>query len=180
MRGIFLPLALTCAGALALSSPARQAVPLGDETDASARYYFDHGAERYARDDIEKARAWVDEGLLLYPNDTKLILLRRLLEQPPAQQQSQQNQQPQSNGNDPKESTSESQGDEDSQSIAEMSQDSNRPQENEQRPAAAMTREEAERVLDTLRDREAAARARAAADRIRRDMARHPPVEKDW
>jgi hypothetical protein len=166
-------------GALASALRAESALA-SDETDASARYYFNHGAEQFARDDIEKARAWVDEGLLLYPSDTKLILLRRLLEQPPPQQQPQQSQEAQSEPAGKQESGPQQGADDDRPFAAETSEQPNPPPDAEQRPAAAMTLEEAERVLDNLREREAAARARVAADRIRREMARHPPVEKDW
>ncbi len=162
-----------CAAACALAA-ARAA-------DETSRYYFDNGAERYTRDDVEKARAWVDEGLQLYPSDTKLILLRQLLEQPPQQQpQSSPNaqQQPQTGEGQDSEQRDEHQQEQTSPSDAPEQQTSS--SEEEERPASAMSEEEAERILDALREREASDRARIAADRLRREMSRLPPVEKDW
>lgn len=145
-----------------------------------SRYYFDHGAEKFTRDDLEKARAWVNEGLLLYPEDAKLILLKQLLEQPTQPQP-----QPSQDSKEPSQSDSQSSAEQQPQPIDNADQSERQAGEEDANDAQApesarMTEEEAERILDALKDREAAERARAAADRLRREMSRLPPVEKDW
>lgn len=145
-----------------------------------SRYYFDHGAEQFTRDNLEKARAWVDEGLQLYPEDVKLILLKQLIEQPPQQQPTQEpsQSQPQSSHEQQQQQQQpENQSDEQDQASAEEQQHAD---QGESSAPTRMTEEEAMRVLDALKDREAAERARSAADRLRREMSRLPPVEKDW
>ncbi|HMP75775.1 MAG TPA: hypothetical protein PKE12_05700 [Kiritimatiellia bacterium] len=147
--------------------------------EESSRYYFDHGAEQFTRDDVEKARAWVDEGLVLYPQDEKLIALKQLLEQ----QQQQQQQENQSSGNE-QDQQEPNEGEQDGQPEPQPGEqgDSGEPQDppEQEKPASAMTPEEAERILDAMRDRESAERARVAEERLRREARRLPPVEKDW
>lgn len=156
-----------------------------------ARYYFDHGAEQYTRDDLPKARAWIDEGLLLYPEDRKLLLLRQLLEQqqqsvgsnnrPDAQRQS-----PDSSPQQQPSSAEEQQqaGSEPQQPQAATGEENRSPDEetavSARRPSSRMSREEAERLLDALKDREAAVRQRIGLERALRGMHRLPPPEKDW
>ena len=146
-----------------------------------SRYYFDHGAEQFTRDDIEKARAWVDEGLVLYPQDERLIALKQLLEQ---QQQQQQQQQDQDSGSqqDRQEPGEGEQDREPEEPRQEEQGKAGEPQEQpgEDQPASAMTPEEAERILDAMRDRESAERTRFTEERLRREARRLPPVEKDW
>lgn len=170
-------LAFLCAGSVLQRVFAQDAA-----SNDLPRYYFDHGAERYTRDDMEKARTWVYEGLSLYPEDLRLKMLKQLLEQSPQPQpspapQQQQPQEPQT-AQDPQESR---EGDSQTQHVREahMEQGAETAEENGQ-ALATMNREDAERMLDALNEREWAERMRIGADRLRRDMGRLPPVDKDW
>lgn len=171
--------------------PARGEDPSKGGGEDPSRYYFDHGAEHYTRDDLPKARAWIDEGLLLYPEDRKLLLLRQLLDQqrhstgsenrPDAQRQP-----PESPPQQQPSSAVEQQpaGTETPQPQAALGEENQSPSEgtavSSRRPSSRMSREEAERLLDALKDREAAARQRIGMERALRGMHRLPPPEKDW
>ena len=56
------------------------------------------------------------------------------------------------------------------------------PPEQEQKQAQGqeMTREEASQLLDAMKEREQATREQMARDRLRSNMGRLPPVDKDW
>lgn len=146
--------------------------------DEPSRFYFDHGAEQYTRDNKEKALSWVTEGLTLYPDEHKLLALKKLLEQ---QQQQQQEQQQRESDSQAQQQTESSQSDGKAQSPANPSAGEDKQNRQAQQPIASeMTPEEAERLLDAMRDREANERAQIAVDRLRRETHSLAPVEKDW
>lgn len=72
------------------------------------------------------------------------------------------------------------------QRLPEPSSEDNHPEDqqgkNEQPPPAGqeMTREEAARLLDGMKQQEQAQREQMSRDRMRMNMGRLPPVEKDW
>ncbi len=156
------------------------ALAFGGDGDQNSRYYFNRGAERYVGDDVEKARAWVEEGLQLYPGDGRLIALKKLLEQPPQTGggESQENKQQQSEG-DQQADPGEPDREPDADGPGAETADSRQGDPMEQAPAQ-MNKEEARQLLDAMREREQRDRARAAADRIRREAGLPAPVEKDW
>lgn len=144
-------------------------------------YYFNHGAEQYIRDDREAAVKWVDEGLLLYPDDARLVELKRLLEQQnQPNPQSSPEQQPQ-DGSNQEQQQNPDQDDQPAEPDTASKEPPSSAEENQKEPpASAMTPEEAARMLDAMRDKEQADRARMAADRIQRESRNLAPVEKDW
>lgn len=165
----------------------------------TADYYFDNGAEQYTRDDIETAKKWVDEGLQLYAGDQKLIALKQLLEQQEQQNQQQQQQQQQQNQqNQQNQDQSQSAQNQDQQNQGDDQKDQQEQQDSQQaaqqqtagddkqddgkdeQQARAMTPEEAERILDAMRERESSDRAKMAEEQIRQQMGKMPMVEKDW
>lgn len=174
---------------LALASAAFAA----DDTSA---YYFDNGAEQYTRNDIETAKKWVSEGLELYPGDKNLLALQQLIEQQQQQQQQQNQQQNQQQEQQSRQNQDQSQAaqnqseenkgndDKEQQEQAAAQQqnagDDKKDDGKDEQQARAMTPEEAERILDAMRDRESSDRAKIAEDRIRQEMGRMPMVEKDW
>ncbi|MCO5045403.1 MAG: hypothetical protein M9963_10895 [Kiritimatiellae bacterium] len=158
--------------------------------DDSSKDYFDHGAENYTHDDIEKARSWVDEGLQLYPGDHSLTALKQLLEQQQQQQQQQKdkNQQSGQQGQEQKQQQDQSQNqDQQKDEQQEKAQQQPSPSQSEVGDESktndqqmAMSPEEAERMLDAMREKEAAERARIVEDQIRQESQKLPMVEKDW
>lgn len=153
------------------------ALAVGDGEDHTSRFYFNHGAEQYVINEVEKAREWVEEGLALYPDDRPLLALKKLLEQPPqdgggagSEQKPEDQQAADSAQSDEPREIDEQAGE--GQATEQKGQDA--------QPAAHMSKEEAQQVLDAMRDRELRDRARAAADRIRRETSVLSPVEKDW
>jgi len=152
----------------------------------SAKDYFNYGSATFIREEPEKALAIVNEGLEHYPEDEPLIRLKELLEQ----QNEQQNQDNQSKDqNNQEQDQDQQQGDQDEQS--EDPSDQNEEQEapppepeDEQPPtepsAEEMTEEEAEMVLDSLRQLEQAQREMLMREIIKQQMRDMPPVEKDW
>lgn len=162
--------------------------------DDTSSYYFDNGAEQYTRNEIETAKKWVAEGLELYPGDKNLLALKQLIEQ--QQQQNQQNQQQQdqqqqqqqqdqqNQQNQDNSQAQQDQGDDEQQQQAEAQQqnagDDKEDKGKDEQQVRAMTQEEAERILDAMRERESSDRAKIAEDRIRQEMGRLPMVEKDW
>lgn len=143
----------------------------------SAADYFNLGAATFIREDPEAAKAIVEEGLLFHPEDEPLLKLKALLEQ---QQESQSNQSDQSEKSEqPQESD---QSDQSDQQPQDQPQESESPQDQpqDQPQPEEMTGEEAEMVLDSLRQLEEAQRDQLMQEMIRRQMRDMPPVEKDW
>ncbi len=156
----------------------------------SAVDYFNLGASTFIREDQEKALAIVNEGLLFHPEDEALLKLKSLLEQ---QQDSSsgQNEQPeetppQENAGDQEpadqdtSSGEEESGEQQPEPADQESGDEEQPDEQERPRADEMTGEEAEMVLDSLRQLEEAQRNELMQEMIRRQMRDMPPVEKDW
>jgi hypothetical protein len=144
-------------------------------------YYFNHGAEQYIRDDREAAVKWVDEGLLLYPDDARLVELKRLLEQQnQPNPQSSPEQQPQDGSNQDQQQNPDPDNQPAEPDPAPEEPPSQQDENQADQPASAMTPEEAARMLDAMRDKEQVDRARMAADRIQRESRNLTPVEKDW
>jgi hypothetical protein len=159
-----------------------------------AETYFNRGSATFIRESPEAALAIVNEGLVHHPDDTGLIRLKELIER----QQDQQQQQSSSSESSPEEQPP-PQGeqepqeqppapDEQEQEPQDQKDTDGEPQESEAPPtekprpesAEEMTEEEAEMVLDSLRQLEEAQREQVNQEMIRRSMRNLPPVEKDW
>ncbi|HMP88869.1 MAG TPA: hypothetical protein PJ991_01645 [Kiritimatiellia bacterium] len=150
----------------------------------SATDYFNYGSATFIREDPQKALAIVLEGLEHYPEHDPLIRLKELLEQ--QQEQNQQNQQDQQesqeNDQSPEDGDNEQNDDESDQNRDNDPNDTSE-QEEQQPPeplAEEMTEDEAEMVLDSLRQLEQAQREQLMREIIRRQLRDMPPVEKDW
>jgi Ca-activated chloride channel family protein len=164
----------------------------------SAADYFNLGSSTFIREDPERALAIVNEGLMFHPDDEPLLRLKALLEQKKDQEQQQQQQEQQQEQNDSsKDDSDSSEKPDDSSEQGDQNQDQNEPEKpeeqspeeeqpqepSEQAPeptAGEMTEEEAEMVLDSLRQLEQAQREQLMQEMIRRQMQNMPPVEKDW
>jgi len=180
------------AGAMAGSTIAQHA-QVSPPTD-----YFNRGSAIFIRESPEQALAIVNEGLVHYPEDSALIRLKELIERQQDQQQQQQQQQqssssesspdeqPPPEGEQPPEEQpsppDEQEQDQQDQNEADKDQqpDESREQPGEPKTAEEMTEEEAEMVLDSLRQLEEAQREQVNQEMIRRSMRNMPPVEKDW
>ena len=141
---------------------------------APADDFFHRGAQFYISNNVAQAKAAVDIGLKLYPDDEKLKKLDELLKQQ-SQQQSQQNQQPQKDQQDQKQQDQqqqqkspeqqkqedqkkagqkkdEQQKQQDQQTASPQKKEGEKPedQKGEGQPVAPgqMTPEEAKRLLD--------------------------------
>jgi Ca-activated chloride channel family protein len=159
----------------------------------SAEDYFNLGSAIFIRESGERALAVVDEGLVLYPDDEKLLRLKQLIEQEQENQQNQQqqDQNPEENGDDNQqtpENEQEQEQDEQEENEQNENQDDQTPSEQQpgdpsdrQEPNPEdMTEDEANMILDSLRQLEHAQREQLTQDMIRKQMNNLPPVEKDW
>jgi outer membrane biosynthesis protein TonB len=162
-----------------------------------AETYFNRGSATFIRESPEAALAIVNEGLVHHPDDTGLIRLKELIERQQDQQQQQQQQSSSSESSPeeqpPPQGEQEPQEqppapDEQEQEPQDQKDTDGEPQESEAPPtekprpesAEEMTEEEAEMVLDSLRQLEEAQREQVNQEMIRRSMRNLPPVEKDW
>ena len=160
-----------------------------------ADMYFHLGAQTFVTNDIEPAKEIVNQGLANYPEDPWLLGLKQLLEQQQQQQQQQQQDQQSSEQNqensDQNQSSDSSgeQADQNQPSEEEQQQEQPSPQEEQtpgeeeqQQPAEAgeMTEDEANMLLDALKQREQAEREALMQQQIQRQSRQTAPVEKDW
>lgn len=146
---------------LALPSVRAQLAPADD--------FFHRGAQSYITNNLAKAREAVDQGLQIYPKDTKLKKLDELLKQ---QQQSQNNQQDQQGQQDQEQQSKDSQQRQDKKDQQQQEQqkqqqeqpkqqdkdtgDKPKEQKGNQQQArpAQMTPQQAERLLDSQKGSE--------------------------
>jgi len=161
--------------------------------------FFNAGSATYIRDTPERALAIVNEGLNIHPQDEKLLKLKELLEKKQDEQKKDQDQeqqkqeQPQDQqNNDSKPDDQDQQQQEEEKEQDEEKQDQNeekdkpepgeeeKPEEEKEASAGDMTEQEAEMVLDSLRQLEEAQREQMTQEMIRRKMHEMPPVDKDW
>lgn len=146
----------------------------------SAADYFNLGAATFIREDAEAAKAIVEEGLLLHPEDEPLKKLKALLEQQQESQSNKSDQSDSSDQSDPSDSEQDQNQEQDQPQPQEPENQQDQPQEQDQPQPEEMTGEEAEMVLDSLRQLEEAQRDQLMQEMIRRQMRDMPPVEKDW
>lgn len=155
-----------------LSLMAHVALAASPEIDAA---YFHPAASHYIQGDSTSASNLVVKGLSLYPDDAKLKRLKDLLEQEQEQEQEQnddqENQDDQENPDDQENSDDQENPDEENPDPDE----SNEEQPAEPPSAEQMTADEAEQLLDAMRQEE---------QNKRRQL--HPvlgapvKVDKDW
>lgn len=162
--------------------------------------YFHLGAQTFVTNDVEPAKEIVNQGLEAHPDDPWLTALKTLLEQQQEQeQQQQQNQQQNENSEQnqeqqdsppdnqpPQDQSGEPEDEEDTppQPEPEQPQDANAGEDEEEQPPPPepgdMSEDEAEMLLDALRQREQAERDMMMRRQIERQSRQAAPVEKDW
>lgn len=134
-----------------------------DETDIDATY-FHPAASHYIHGDSTSASNLVAKGLSLFPEDGKLKRLKELLEQQQEQQPNEQNQ---------------DQEQQQDQQQNEQNQDQDQPQDQPQQPeppsAEQMSADEAEQLLDAMRQEEQNKRLQ-----LHPVMGAPVRVDKDW
>jgi len=129
--------------------------------------YFNTGAQFYISNNIPQAKQFVTNGLSRYPQDEKLLKLKKLLDQ---QQQQQQKDQQQSQQNQPQQQQSQA-----DQKKADEQKQQEQPKQQQQQPSDAdkkdqqdkqeqadqekpvpgqMSKQEANRLLDSQKDNE--------------------------
>lgn len=141
---------------------------LADSSESDANY-FHPAASLYIQGDSAGASNLVAKGLSIYPDDGKLKRLKELLEQ---QQEQEQQQQDQQNQNDQQQNQ-----DQENQQEQQPQDQNQEQQEQPPEPPSAeqMTEDEAEQLLDAMRQEE---------QNKRRQL--HPilgapvKVDKDW
>lgn len=161
----------------------------------SASNYFNEAAFLYTDQKTDEALELTKQGLERHPNDLPLVKLKELLEKQQQQEQEQQNQQQQQdqqqqenqqNKDDKKEQEQQKEQpqqneddkkQEDQQNKQDPDQAQQQPTDQQERRAEEMTPEEAQLLLDAMRDDEKAQR-----DAMRMIMgAPEPPQNgKDW
>ena len=150
-------------------------VASANETDVDASY-FHPAASLYIHGDATSASNLVATGLSLFPEDGKLLRLKELLEQQQEQQQNQDDQQDQDQQQDDQQQDQQDQ-EQDQQDQDQEQQDE--PQEQPQQPeppsAEQMSADEAEQLLDAMRQEEQNKRLQ-----LHPVMGAPVNVEKDW
>lgn len=175
--------------AVALSAAVSSAIAADIEKE-----FFHPAASLYIHGDIAAASNRVARGLALYPDDAKLKRLMELLKQPPQEQQDKQNQKDQQNQDsrqqqkpdesDAQQDQSDQQKNEDGQQEQDANQQPDRDSEGSppepaqpQQPkdAGDISREEAMRMLNAMKQQEKNQRMR-----LRPVLGVPADVEKDW
>lgn len=157
----------------------------------TATDYFNLGAATFIRENPEQALAIVNEGLLFFPEDETLLRLKALIEQQDQDNQSSSSSDSESQDRDDSNEQPPEDEDQSEQSPEEQDEPWEEPPDDEKNQQDAsedqrqeqpgdMNEDEAEMVLDSLRQLEEAQRERIMQDMIRRQMQNMPPVEKDW
>lgn len=155
---------------------------------SAAGDYFNLGSATFIRENPESALGIVNEGLSIYPGDESLLRLKKLLEEKQNEQQEQQDQEqeqqpdPQDgqSGEPENQSPEQEQESEEPQDQKNKDGDEEQPEEKEEPQPADMTKNEAEMMLDSLRQLEQAQREQLMQEMIRNKIPDMPPVEKDW
>lgn len=162
-----------------------------------AETFFHAGAQTFVTNDIEPAKEIVLEGLTQHPDDPWLLGLKALLEQQQEQEQQQQQQQQSQSQPNPEQDPQNQDPNQQEQPQPPQPQEAPEPpepgeqeqqpqpqsgeeQSAEEREAGEMTEDEAEMLLDALRQREQAEREAMMREQIRRQSRQTAPVEKDW
>lgn len=168
------------------------------------------GQAQPALQNVEEALAMYEQAMVLRPQDPdpkvnyelatreKQRLEELIQQQPPSssqnqdQKKDQDQEQPQQNQQKQDEQPPSPESDQDQQpqqadEQEEQKQDASSAQDESKPDASAssgspqeMTREEATRLLDAMKEQEQANREQMARERMRMNMGQLPPVEKDW
>jgi len=136
------------------------------EIDVDATY-FHPAASLYIHGDSTSASNLVAKGLSLFPEDGKLKRLKELLEQQQEQQQNEQNQD--------QEQPQDQQQNEQNQDQEQQDQQQDQPQQPEPPSAEQMSADEAEQLLDAMRQEEQNKRLQ-----LHPVMGAPVKVDKDW
>lgn len=144
----------------------------------TARELFNPPAREYIVGNTAAASNLVTQALQKYPDDEKLLKLKELIDQQQQQQQNQnqkdQQQQNQEQQPDPSDQTDQPDDPTDQPDPAEQPPEQEQPQQ-PPRPAGEMTPEEAEQLLDAMRQNEQDKRTD-----LRPFLGQPVRVEKDW
>jgi flagellar motor protein MotB len=112
--------------------------------------FWHSAANLYVNAQYKQAKVEVDQGLILFPNDPKLsALAEKIKEQQEQQQQQQQNQEEQQSQGEEQESNDQQDQQQEQQQDDQQQQTGQMEEEQEQ-----MSKEDAERILDALKNDE--------------------------
>ena len=153
------------------------------ETDST---YFHPAASMYIHGDSTSASNLVVRGLSLFPEDGKLLRLKELIDQQQEDQENEDNQdkQQQQENEDQDKPQDEDQDQDDSQDPPEDEEDPNQDQDQDQQDqspepeppkAEQMSKDEAEQLLDAMKQEEENKRLQ-----LHPVMGRPVKVDKDW
>ena len=113
--------------------------------------FWHSGAILYINGKFQQAKAEVDHGLQMYPNDPKLkALAEKIKEQQEQEQQQQQNQEQQQQQGEEQQSDDQQEQQEDQQNEEQQQQMAKAQEEDQEK----MSKEDAERILDALKNDE--------------------------
>lgn len=143
--------------------------------------YFHPAASHYIHGDATSASNLVAKGLSLFPEDGKLLRLKELLEQQQEQQQNEDQQQNQDQSQDQDKQQDQKDQQDQQQDQQEEQQDQNQEQQDQQQEqpeppsAEQMSEDEAEQLLDAMRQEEQNKRLQ-----LHPVMGAPVKVDKDW
>ncbi|MEE9367306.1 MAG: hypothetical protein V3V05_00425 [Pontiella sp.] len=142
--------------------------------------YFHPAASMYIHDDSTSASNLVVEGLSVFPENGKLLRLKELLDQQEEQEQNEDNQdQKQQDQNQDQQENDPNQDQDEPQEPQDPQQDDKNQEQDEQSPeppkAEQMSQDEAERLLDAMKQEEENKRLQ-----MHLIMGNPVEVEKDW
>ena len=134
--------------------------------------YFHQGSTNFIGGKMEAAKEKVEEGLELYPQNAKLTALKKLLEQ-----QKKDDKQKQQDKQKQKEKQDKQKEKENKQKQKEKQDKKNDKQQEQKEPPKKneMTKDEAEMLLDAMKQKEQADR-----DKLRIILGRPQRVDKNW
>jgi len=143
--------------------------------------YFHPAASYYIHGDATSASNLVAKGLSLFPEDGKLLRLKELLDQQQEQQQNEDQQQNQDQSQDQDKQQDQKDQQDQQQDQQEEQQDQNQEQQDQQQEqpeppsAEQMSEDEAEQLLDAMRQEEQNKRLQ-----LHPVMGAPVKVDKDW
>ncbi len=147
---------------------------LADSTEVDAQY-FHPAASLYIQGDTASASNLVAKGLSIHPDDGKLKRLKELLEKQQEQQQDQENKDDQQQNQEQQQDDPEEQGQPPPPEQEQTPEQEQPPEKPEPQSAEQMSKDEAEQLLDAMRQEEKNKRLQ-----LHPVMGAPVKVDKDW
>lgn len=158
---------------------------------STAKNFFDAAAKDFVHGKIDKGIATVDKGLKVYPNDPKLVALKKAIEEAKKKKKQQENQEQQDKDKQEQEKKEQEQKDKDQQEKDQKEQEEKEQKQKEQeqqdkdkqdekeqqQQIGKMTPEQIKQLLETMNNEEQKTQKKVNAQQVKGPK---KSQEKDW